>query len=278
MHTDDVSDVSDVSDDSDDAFDLDWNDKDLHWTTRYYILCYNGNMEGLKKILTEEKDSEKGENDEDSEDSEDDEVILFPDEVEDEDSKYMKTILICIGICHLSGNPEMAAYLIEHFSLSQTYLKSQAWHIISKTLDDLSVVRTITSLYGFTKDDFMDFTNNMFDKMCGSIFTQTETMNLYIWAFTELGLSRENGFRALSEALYRGRKSAASWLINHFNIELIELHYMRPRLYDDEIFGMLMDKYSVIDKILFPFYVIGAEICEYIREYILQYSEPTNTY
>lgn len=275
MHTDDVS---DVSDDSDDTVDLDWNDKNLHWTTRYYILCYNGNMEGLKKILTEKKDSEvsseKGENDEDSEDSEDDEVILFPDEVEDEDSKYMKTILICIGICHLSGNPEMAAYLIEHFGLSQTYLKSHAWLIISKTLDDLSVVRTITSLYGFTKDDFMDFTNNMFDKMCDSIFTQTDTMNLYIWAFTELGLSRENGFRALSEALYRGRKFAASWLINHFNIELIELYYMRPRLYDDEIYDMLMDKYSVIDKVLFPFYVIGVEICEYI----LQYSEPTNTY
>jgi hypothetical protein len=262
MHTDDVSDDSDV------PFDLDWNDKDLHWTTRYYILCYNGNMEGLKKILTEKKDndiedsSENGENDEDDEDD------------EDEDRKYMKTILICIGICHLSGNPEMAAYLIENFSLSQTYLKSQAWLIISKTLDDLSAVRTITSLYGFTKDDFMDFTNDMFDNMCDSIFTQTETMNLYIWAFTELGLSRENGFRALSEAVYRGRNSAASWLINHFNIELIELYCMRPRLYDDEIFGMLMDKYSVIDKILFPFYAIGTEICEYI----LQYSEPTNTY
>lgn len=237
----------------DDIFDIEWSNKDLHWTTRYYILCYGGNMKGLKKILTEKKDNESG-----------------------SEKEYMDTISTCIGICHLSGNPEMAAYLIEHFSLSQSYLKSQAWLIISKTLDDLSVVRTIISSYGFTKDDIIEFSHEMFKTMCGSLFAQIETMHLYIWAFTELGLPRENSFQALSEAVNRGRNNAASWLIDHFDIMLIELCNTIPNRYDinTETFEMLLDKYSVIDKILLPVYGIG----QIMREYILYYSEPTNTY
>lgn len=182
-----------------------WNHKagPQYWTPCLYRICHKGDMYRLQELLVD---------------------IYEPD------GKDLDDVLINIGICHLVGKPEMAAYMITHFSFSPSSLKRWGWIILTKTYRKLSVVRSIISTYGFTREDFEEDVCDMFNDMCCGDVQESpgEIMNSFIWAFTELGFSRWDGLLALTIAAEYGCSPTVSWLINHFNITLLELYTHDP--------------------------------------------------
>lgn len=63
----------------------------------------------------------------------------------------------------------------------------------------------------------------MITHMCD--LSPDDSIHAIIWAFTELGLSREYGLTALTTAAEYGRNNVASWLIDHFKITPFETFY-----------------------------------------------------
>jgi hypothetical protein len=217
-----------------------------YWTPYLYRFCYKGDMDRLKELLVD---------------------IYEPKDADLDD------VLINIGICHLVGKPEMAYYMITHFSLSWDALKRWGWIILSKTYHNLGAVRSITSTYGFTKEDIEEDVLEMFNDMCcGDVIeSPQDIMNSFIWAFTEMGLSRQDGLLALTVAAEHGCSPTASWLINHFNITLFEVYNHDPNplvlAYDeghlDTSFTILF-KYSSINMLSLPLQLLMHWMCNII--------------
>lgn len=120
-------------------------------------------------------------------------------------------------------------------------------------------------------DDIDGMIKNMYDNL-----SPVDSMNAIIWAFTELGLSRENGLEALTSAAEYGRNNVASWLIDHFKITPFETFYKaspypiwettRSLNSYYKVRNMMLKKYSMFDLLILPFQVGLAEVYRFVME------------
>ena len=230
-------------------------DGPVNWPTYMCQLCIKGDIDGLQELL---KTTNRY--------------------VDDYD---LETVLSSIGVCHLIDKPEMADCLIQHYRLGKKELKIWAWLILSKTYHNLTTVRSIMTTYEFTIDDLHNYRElelYMFEDMCNDEFIMTfyESMNAFIWAFTELGLPRKMGLLALEVAAKNGRTDAASWLIDHFKITPAEVFYtIDPSpatvAYNAGYIGtydMLCEKYTYLELLAAPIAAAIALAIEKIHDYI----------
>ena len=223
-------------------------DGPVNWPTYMCQLCIKGDIDGLQELLR-----------------------TTPHSVDDYD---LDTVLSSIGVCHLVDKPEMADCLIQHFQLGKKELKVWAWLILSKTYHNLATVRSIMATYEYTIQDFRNNELDMFQDMCNDEFIMTshESMDAFIWAFTELGFSREMGLIALGVAAENGRTAAASWLIDHFKITPAEVFYtINPppaaMAYDAGYMGtydMFCSKYTNIELLSAPIEAAIVKIYDYV--------------
>ncbi len=127
--------------------------------------------------------------------------------------------------------------------------------------------------YDYTVEDFRRNELDMFQDMCNDDFIMTshESMNAFIWAFTELGFSREMGLLALGVAAENGRTAAASWIIDHFKVTPAEVFYTidpspATLAYNAgymSTYSMLCGKYTSLELLAAPVAAVLVKIFDY---------------
>lgn len=292
----------------------------MRWVSYLRRACYKGDMNSMKTILSEVRLEDYG-----------------------LDCIIQNSVSL-IGLCHLIGKPKMASYYIKHYGISPILIKKRARNILSATYMDLVTFKNVMSHYNITKDDIehndiiadlcsdrwltsqerlnaiiwvstelgysredavqalqivaghscirsarwlvnyfnitivdLDDIDGMITHMCDDNLSPDDSMIAIIWAFTELGLSREDGIEALTPAAEYGRNNVASWLIDHFKITPFETFYKaspypiwettRSLNSYYKVRNMLLKKYSMFDLLILPFQVTLAEIYRFMIEH-----------